>query len=254
MDEHMSYLQQGDLLLADRGYPSYKLMYSLFKADVDFCFRMKSSWWLDVRQFVESTEKQTIIDLDLTKKKTEDQLIYGKDKTLKVRLIKIELDNGETEILCTSLLDTRKYLYRDFEALYHLRWQVEEAYKLLKSRLEIEAFSGKTANSIEQDFYAKVFMMTLCATLSYPIDEKVREEYEKEKTGNKYDQQINHTFALSQTRDNLVVLFIKQIRQLTIDAMDFLIEKTREVVRPNRKNPRSKKAKKLHHINYKPFA
>ncbi len=251
LEEHRSMLKEGDILIGDRGYPSYKLMYSLINDKVDFLFRMKEGWWLEVREFAQSSNKQAIVELDLTKVSPEKKDVFDQKETLKVRLIKIELEDGKIEILCTSLLNKKKYLHRDFKELYHLRWQVEETYKLLKSRLEIEAFSGRTANSIYQDFYAKIFMMTLCATLSYPIDEKVRQEYKKEKTGNKNDQQINRTFALSTTRDNLINLFIKQIRQLTIDAMDSLIEKTREIVRPYRKNPRPKYPKKKYSTNYK---
>ena len=87
------------------------------------------------------------------------------------------LPNGECEVLCTSLIDTQEYLYEDFPELYHLRWNEEEAYKLLKCRIEVEDFSGKTARSVRQDFYAKVFLMTLCAVYAYPSEEKVREEY-----------------------------------------------------------------------------
>jgi hypothetical protein len=50
-----------------------------------------------------------------------------------------------------------KYLYEDFEQLYHYRWNEEEAYKMLKCRVEIENFSWKTAIAVRQDFYARIF-------------------------------------------------------------------------------------------------
>jgi hypothetical protein len=99
------------------------------------------------------------------------------DAEITCRLIKVELENGEKEILCTSLTDSDTYLYSDFEQLYHYRWNEEEAYKLLKSRIEIENFSGKTARAVKQDFHAKVFLMTLCAAYADPIEGKVIAEY-----------------------------------------------------------------------------
>jgi hypothetical protein len=36
----------------------------------------------------------------------------------------------------------------EFDELYHFRRGEEEAYKLLKSRIEVEDFSGKTAISV----------------------------------------------------------------------------------------------------------
>jgi hypothetical protein len=44
----------------------------------------------------------------------------------------------------------------------------------LKSRIEVENFSGKTSIAVNQDFYAKIFMMSLCANLASPIEEKAK--------------------------------------------------------------------------------
>ena len=41
-----------------------------------------------------------------------------------LRLIRIELSSGETEILITSLTDCKKFSYQLFKELYHLRWPV----------------------------------------------------------------------------------------------------------------------------------
>ncbi len=40
---------------------------------------------------------------------------------------------------------SKKYDRDEFGRLYHYRRNEEEAYKLLKARVELEAFSGKTA-------------------------------------------------------------------------------------------------------------
>lgn len=58
------------------------------------------------------------------------------------RLIKIELEKGEKEVRYTSLTDAQTYLHEEFEQLYHYRWNEEEAYKLLKSRIELEVSGG----------------------------------------------------------------------------------------------------------------
>ena len=47
-------------------------------------------------------------------------------KPLKLRLIRIDLPTGETEILITSLIDKELYPYDIFAELYHERWFVEE--------------------------------------------------------------------------------------------------------------------------------
>lgn len=251
--DHMKVFLPKDLVLADRFYPSTKLMIELIQNGVEFCFRMKENWWRQVREFRNSTKRQQVVELKISNKIRKDLGLSLDYKGLKVRLMKIDLENGEVEILCTSLIDSNKYPIKEFKALYHMRWGTEEAFKLLKSRIEVENFSGLTARSIYQDFHAKILMMTMCSILSYPIEEKVKEEYAKEKTENKFDQQINRTHALSVTKDHLVVLFFKNNWNAILERIDKLIEYTREIIRPDRKNPRIHKPKKLHHVTYKPI-
>ena len=76
---------------------------------------------------------------------------------LRCRLVRIELESGETEIVITSLLDDNEYPWEVFYDLYHSRWPVEEDYKVTKTWLTMENFSGKTVCSIYQDFHAKIF-------------------------------------------------------------------------------------------------
>src|SRR6202012_4285138 len=121
---------------------------------------------------------------------------------IKCRLLSVDLENGEKEILCTSLTDSTKYLHEDFKELYHFRWNIEESYKLFKCRLEIENFSGKTAIAVKQDFYAKVYMMSMCASLAFPIEEQVKREHEEEKR--QHPVKINRTGALASYRNIIV--------------------------------------------------
>ena len=44
-----------------------------------------------------------------------------------------------------------------------MRWGVEKNYKCLKQWIEIENFSGKSALSVNQGFYAKVLTSNLTA-------------------------------------------------------------------------------------------
>ena len=162
-------------------------------------------------------------------------------------MICVELSNGEKEILCTSLLE-EKYTHEDIAELYHHRWGIEENYKLFKARAEVEHFSGKTARAVQQDFHAKVFMMTFCAVLAFPIEERVKKEYDQQ---GRYQQKINRTAALSMTGNISIALFLTNKIKSAIEAFDRIVEQTREIIRPNRKFERKKKPKKPYHINYK---
>jgi hypothetical protein len=250
--EHLKKTRPGDLLLLDRGYPSFWLLFLLKARGVEFCVRLKEDWWLQVKEFTESdlTEQETVFTLPKKDRNKLADYPDFTDTTIKCRLIKVILNDGSMEILCTSLLDTEKYPYGEFEELYHCRWGEEEAYKLLKCRAEVEYFSGKTAISVKQDFFAKTFLMSLCAIYSFPIEEKVREEY-KAGDKRKYSQQINHTHALSVTQDILTGLFFRHQFHRALQAFDHLVEKTREIIRPGRHEERNKKIKKPYSMIYK---
>ncbi len=153
--------------------------------------------------------------------------------------------------MCTSLLDKEKYTEEQIGAVYGLRWEVEEEYKLLKARIEVEAFSGRTAISIYQDFYAKIFMMAICSTLAYPIAEKVKEEYSLEKKqSNKFEQKINRTNALSVIRDHIYDILLN-FKNKTMEYIYRIIEKSRVIIKPDRNFKRTSKIKRQYHTSYK---
>jgi len=252
LSEHMDKIKQGDLLLLDRGYPCFWLLFMLKARGIEFCVRLKDNWWLKVKEFVKSGEKERIVTFSLPKKD------YGKlkdyphmlDTTISCRLLRIELENGEIEVLCTSLTDTEKYLHEEFNSLYHYRWNEEESYKLLKSRIELEDFSGKTARAVKQDFHAKMFLMTLCAAYAHPIEERVVAEFKADEK-RKHDQKINRTNALSMTLDVLISVFVRKNYKMALEAFNLNVFGTREIIRPGRSITRNKKPKKPYSMNYK---
>jgi len=250
--KHLEKINKGDLLLLDRGYPSIALIFLLTARGIRFCMRMKENWWLNVKEFLESGKEQQIVSFRLPQKDRELLKDYPRmyEKVIKCRLVSVSLPNGEKEILCTSLMDSRRYPVEDIAELYHYRWNEEEGYKLFKSRLEVENFSGKTALAVKQDFFAKVFIMSLCATLAFPIEEKVKKEYKQEKEL-KHQQKINRTNALSMTRDICIGLFVKKLIKRALKAFDKIVKATREIIRPARKNERKHHLKRLYHMNYK---
>lgn len=87
-------------------------------------------------------------------------------KALTVRFVRVLLDTGEWEVLVTSLRDEPLYPTADFKALYHLRWGIETFYGILKTRLELENFSGLSVESVKQDFYATLYLTGLESILT----------------------------------------------------------------------------------------
>ena len=232
-----------DLLLLDRGYPSVALMYELAQKGISFCMRLGMGW-KDAKMMCDGgqTEKEVVFRLPAKNKPLLKKYNSTTDN-VRVRMVAVDLDNGEQEILCTSLLDTDQYPHSCFKELYHHRWAAEEAYKVLKCRVGLEVFSGKTAQAVKQDFYAKIFMMVMCATLSFPITEQIK----KESVGKqrKHDHQINKTNAIGFLRKGWISLWIHQKTTLLLEAMSKVLEKSTDIIRPGRTFKRK-------HLNRKP--
>ena len=130
----------------------------------------------------------------------------GLPELIKVRLIKIILDNGDIEILITSLLDGTKYRHGDFKWLYHKRWGIETYFDRLKNLLEVERFSSKTVTGIEQDFYALIFLSTFESILIKEDEEIISNENHEKKL--KYEYKINKSVSYSAIAEYIVDLLL----------------------------------------------
>ena len=247
---HFFKLTIGDLVLLDRGYPAYWLFNLVMSMGSDFCARISSKKLKIVRKFVNSGKRETIISLPVFSSSIEKCKELGLEITpLKLRLVRIELDSGEIEVLVTSLTDKSALAYESFAELYHLRWPVEEDYKKMKSWIEMENFSGKSVESVYQDFYAKVFAKNLTAILASTTSKDIDVAYKTRK----YIYQINYAQAYAEMKRMIPLLFLRSkdaISEIISALREFLVQ-TVEPVRPGRKFPRKKGQPRNYHLNYK---
>lgn len=248
---HFEKIGSGDLVLLDRGYPAFWLFALIADKDADVCARMPVGVWGVVDEFVASGQMEQIVDLSPCAPAIKEcQARNLSTDPIEVRLLRIDLDSGEVEVLITTLLDTDLYPYSDFKALYHQRWPVEEDYKVVKSRTEVENWSGKSVLSVYQDFYAKVSTKNLTAILAFPAQEEVKQQ----SRGKKYTYQLNFTQALSKMKDTVVLLFQRADILRILTRLWEVMTRTIEPIRPGRKYPRPKSAKhKRFAVTYKPI-
>jgi DDE family transposase len=251
---HLPKVGKGDIVMLDRGYPSRYLFSILLSKGSHFIVRMKP-YWVPVKEFVKSRKKDTTITMEVPDGDYDRyrEQFPSMRKTIKCRMVKVLAENGEEQILCTSLLDPVKYKLQELGELYHVRWGIEEGYKMYKARVQVEAFSGKTATAVKQDIYAKAMMMTMCAALAFPIEERVFKEYKEDKKKGlvKHLRKINRTFAYWSTKGILIGMFIKRMIKRALAVFDKQVQSNTEIVRPGRSSPRKKKPPRLYHMGYK---
>ena len=80
---------------------------------------------------------------------------------------------------------------------------MEERYKALKSRLEIENFSGFGVEVVYQDFHAKTFSANLTAVLVHQAQGTV----DSQNLHRMHQYKINFSQAISKMKDVIVLLF-----------------------------------------------
>jgi len=249
--QHLVHLQAGDLILVDRGYPAFWLFAQIRVQNAHFCARMKLSGWQVVERFVAAGLTEQIVTIQpCPVAQAECRARQLPTTPLMVRLIRVELDTGEIEVLMTSLVDRQQYPVFIFKDLYHLRWPVEEDYKALKCRIEVENWSGKSVLAVYQDFHAKVFTRNLTAILAQPAQTVVQQESQ----GKKYTYQVNMTNAYSKMKDLVVVLLQRTHILPLLQRLWSLLIQTIEPIRPGRSYPRKKRVKpKRFPMAYKPI-
>jgi len=249
--QHFLNLIPEDLVLLDRGYPAYWLFNLILSLDANFCARISYKKWKIIRKFYNSGKIDKIISLPAAGTSIRQCREMGLDTLpLKLRLIRVELGAGNTEVLITSLIDEDLYPTEIFMELYHKRWPVEEDYKTMKCWLEVENFSGKSVLSVYQDFHAKVFSKNLTSVLAFPT----REIIEQNSKSCKHRQQINFAQALSKVKHVIALLFIRVKHSVPdiISDLHKIFIRTTEPIRPGRQFPRNhKSSRRLFYQNYK---
>lgn len=237
--EHLAYIKPGDILLMDRGYAGYVWFVQILAAKADFVARCSQGSFLAVQKLFERNESgvSQIVTFEAPTTVTAEQRKAGVPRKIQVRLITVRLSTGELEVLATSLLDEQRYPTHDFAQLYHRRWGIETYYGLIKGRLDLEHWSGKTVESIYQDFHATVFLSNLESVITRPAQNRL----EQKNVDRKNPVQVNRAVSLHAIKCHLIELLVSQKPpHKVIATMERLFMANPVSRRPDRKIPRKK--------------
>ncbi len=215
--EHLSWCNKEDLVIFDRGYPSYEL-FARYAHKTNFLCRIKRTSFAKAKSlFAPHCEhKDVILEINAPKRIRDELRRDGLPAKMKVRFVQVVLDNGTIEVLATNILDSEVLQTSDFMELYARRWGIETYYDVLKNRLSLENFTGLSALAVKQDFYATIFLANYEAMLVYDTNLELQE-----KAGdNKYAQQVNKAQSFNAIKHKAFDIFYsskslsKQMKQL----------------------------------------
>jgi hypothetical protein len=232
---HLAFTKPGDLIIYDRGYPSFDLIYNHFQQNIDFLIRVKTDFSNVIHQFYQSGLATDIVKIYPGKNTKLSDKSYTKDTFKKVRLVRVELSSGEAEILITSLFEEGQYPHSLFKKLYFLRWGIETFYDELKNKIKVEHFSGYSQHSILQDFYAALFVSNVQSLIVGEINDELANEPKQ----NKYQYKVNSNLSYVFLKNRIITLFFSDKEMdLIVSELKMLFKKHLVPIRPNRKYER----------------
>jgi hypothetical protein len=233
--------RRDDLLIYDRGFPSFALFFLHRHYQVNFLARCKRGFNNEVKAFVASGKRSLVVTMKTNYHANKILASLGFDPRkaapVKVRLIRVELESGEIEVLATSLVDTRQYPTYIFKDLYQMRWGVEVFFDRLKNTFQADFFNGQSVQCIYQEVHAAVMMTNVQSLLTQTADREAKRRYEHRM----HTYKVNRSVSLGILRQAVVDLFLGQEIPKVVGNLirEFVIHV--EPVRPGRKYPRVKR-------------
>jgi hypothetical protein len=224
-----------NLFIMDRGYPSREFLAWLQDRKHKFIIRVRRKYNLEFDSVSKDESVSFICD----------------NKTYRVRIIKVTLDSGEIETLITNLNEI-DLPYGKTADLYFRRWSIETKFNSMKNKLELENMSGRRVVTVQQDFWASLFMANMFASLEWHTNAIIKENTAD--SDNKYEQTTNENRLISKARKAFVECLLEtnpKKRKLLFYNLFEDIARRPEDIKPGRSSPRSTPRKARFHDTYK---
>jgi hypothetical protein len=232
---HRHYWQPKDLIIYDRGYPSYEFINEHLRSGVDCLMRTRTDTSTLIKTFITSGKRSLVTLMHPCQDKSFKGKPYTRKHSMQVRLIRVDLPGGETEILITTLLDSKKYPTKIFMKLYFMRWGIETFYDELKNKLKAEHFSGYSDTTIRQDLYCAVFISNLQSVIVNGLDDEI----EMINQSRQYDYKVNTNVSYGFLKNRVLeLLYQKAPLDKVFKELEELFLRHTVPIRLNRNNQR----------------
>jgi len=161
-------LKPGDILVLDRGYPSFEVLCILIDAGIDFLIRLPANSFGAVDALIASGKKDGEIAIA-----PPDKSAMKDRGPITVRALRVKPPGGDWTILVTSLKKADDFTRSDLADLYRLRWEIEEYYKVVKSDyLGQGQFHSESVVGVEQELQALALFVATTRHLMADAAEK----------------------------------------------------------------------------------
>lgn len=234
------------LFVMDRGFAAYDHIAWLCQRNLPFVIRLtKQSFKAAQKAFADDAFKDEVVLVHQTSssKRKKNNAI---PETLSIRLVKVILSNGTVELLATNVMQD-KIPTEKFQELDNLRWKVETFFLIVKERLNLENFTGISAQNVLQDFWSTLFLCNLESFLSQTAQDILQAKPTKNL------QKVNSCIAFHAIKNKAFDLLTSNIptEEVLVKLSElFLLNPTQ--YRKNRDRPRRQKAERRS-LNYNKY-
>lgn len=158
----------------------------------------------------------------LTAQRTFDPLPVGSTEfyTLRLRIVRIEIDGGKTETLLTNL-DPEEFPSEKLKPLYAKRWGIETSFRSLKYTVGLIHLHSKIPMLVLQEIFAAFVIFNFTQAVSWSVEMSQEPQNRK--------QRLNFSDA--------VFACCQSLRRYVKD-LEALLRRKRQPLRPGRAFPR----------------
>jgi len=203
------------LLLMDRGYPSYEIFKILNEQySGHYIFRCNATHTFPaVEQFIKSDKNEDIIYIDPSYKYSRKVTTAERKqlRPIKLRVIKLVNAKGDISVLLTNLFDKQRYTQNDIRALYFRRWEVETYYRDEKVSIEIEKFHSKSYNGIMQELFSVAIMSVIARFLMQLVHENAENKSAEPQFKHAVKTFANEIAVLTAEKPNIAIDIFKEL-------------------------------------------
>jgi hypothetical protein len=237
--EQLRHARPGDVLVNDRGFTGYAYLAWHHHLSLDYVARCSTGSFAAAQELFRMNRagrSKTVRLLAPADQRAELRAL-GLPLELVVRFVSVRLPTGELEVLATSLLDEQPYPTEEFLSVYHYRWNHETFYGVMKGRLDLENFSGQSAEAVRQDFFAALLLCNLESVLSESAGQALREHSAEDH----HPRQVNRAVAYHALKDQLLELLYSELPiETVVRKLQLMFLGAPVSGRPKRKPPRKK--------------
>jgi hypothetical protein len=234
-------LQAGLLVLLDRNFLAYDLLWNIVQRESGFLVRVKGG--VKVRLVCEFAPGDRLVEIEIPRRWRK--LRPDMPRTWTLREICYTPEGGKEEIrLFTTLLDPEEVAAEELAACYHERWSEETGIEEIKTRLgnvttitRPALLRSRTPSRVEQEVWALLIAYNIVRVTMVRASESVPQSPEPTR--------LSFTAAMHQLRDGARDMMLLATWRL-IDHYEQLLRTIANAVvplRPGRVYPRAVKVK-----------